>query len=87
MRPQLVDFMTPFSPTCVSAGEQHSLACNSEAAYAWGSNAMGQLGVSNPNLTEMALSPQKIPLPEGMQLRTIVAGAGTAAQSLLAIAC
>ena len=34
--------------------------------YSFGSNSHGQLGVSNPSLTECSLVPIKIPLPEGL---------------------
>ena len=75
MLPEMVSFDgNNFYPTCISAGEQHSMACNRDVAYSWGSNAMGQLGQGNPTTTEMMLTPQKIPLPEGMKLRMVVAG-------------
>ena len=74
MLPEQIQFDLPFHPTCISAGEQHSLACNRDHAYSWGSNSMGQLGLSNPSITDMMLVPQPIPLPEGMKLRTMVAG-------------
>ena len=71
MLPELVPIDTNFYATCISAGEQHSIVCNRDVAYSWGSNAMGQLGQGNPNTTEMMLNPQKIPLPEGMKLRMV----------------
>lgn len=75
MTPSLVQFPgQPFHPLSVSAGEQHSLAANGDVAFAWGNNSMGQLGVGSPSTTEMALTPQRIPLPEGMTLRALVAG-------------
>jgi alpha-tubulin suppressor-like RCC1 family protein len=78
--PSLVQFSTaggtgqPFHPTMICAGEQHSVAAGREGCYAWGSNDMGQLGCSNPSQMEFALTPQRVPLPEGMVLRKIVAG-------------
>lgn len=64
----------PFSVVDVSAGAQHSLAAGVKGAFAWGSNSMGQLGVGSPTNTEMALSPIRIPLPEGMEVRQLAAG-------------
>ena len=72
--PTVVKFATPFHPLHISAGEQHSLASGREGCYSWGSNSMGQLGIGNPNVTEFALIPTKIPLPEGMLLTKIAAG-------------
>ena len=64
----------PFFAVDVSAGEQHSLAAGLVGAYSWGSNSMGQLGVGSPSNTEMALSPIRIPLPEGMEVKQLAAG-------------
>jgi len=72
--PTMVKFATPFHPLHISAGEQHSLASGKEGCYSWGSNTMGQLGIGNPSITEFALTPTKIPLPEGMVLAKIAAG-------------
>lgn len=72
--PQQVPFPAPFHPTQVSAGEQHSIASGHDGCYSWGSNDMGQLGVNNPSQLEFATTPQKVPLPEGMAVRKIVAG-------------
>ncbi len=72
--PTMVKFATPFHPLHISAGEQHSLASGKEGCYSWGSNTMGQLGIGNPSITEFALTPTKIPLPEGMMLAKIAAG-------------
>lgn len=72
--PTKVEFEIPFCATEISAGEQHSLASGREGAYAWGSNSMGQLGVGSPTTTEMALSPMRIPLPEGMDVKQLAAG-------------
>ena len=77
--PTRVDFplSNPEHPFCaleISAGEQHSLAAGREGAYSWGSNSMGQLGAGSPSTCEMALSPLRIPLPEGMEVRQLAAG-------------
>jgi len=72
--PMQVLFQTPFHPTQVSAGEQHSVALGKEGCYSWGSNDRGQLGVGSPRDVPFAVLPQKIPLPEGMALRRLVAG-------------
>lgn len=73
--PTMVEFPEPFHALDISAGEQHSLASSGrQGAYAWGSNTMGQLGVCNPATTEMALTPTKIPIPEGMLIKRIAAG-------------
>ena len=64
-----------FTPTDVSAGEQHSLVSGKcGGAFAFGSNEYGQCGLGAPGTTEMALSPTTIPLPEGVHVRAIVAG-------------
>jgi alpha-tubulin suppressor-like RCC1 family protein len=74
LTPTLVQFPGPFHPTQVSAGEQHSVALGHEGCYAWGSNDMGQLGIGSPSQYEVALTPQKVQLPEGMVARRISAG-------------
>jgi hypothetical protein len=50
------------------------LASGNEGCYSWGNNCYGQLGVSNPLLTEFSLVPLRIPLPEGMIVKTLAAG-------------
>ena len=74
--PTMVEFPTSFHALTISAGEQHTVAAGASEAYSWGSNSFGQLGVGNPQNRDMQciLSPVKIPLPEGMTLRTVVAG-------------
>mmetsp|Transcript_215 Transcript_215/g.293 ORF Transcript_215/g.293 Transcript_215/m.293 type:complete len:703 (+) Transcript_215:62-2170(+) len=72
--PLQVPLPPDFSGTAISAGEQHSLCAGRGGCYSWGSNSNGQLGVSSPQLTEFALLPMKIPLPEGMTVKAICAG-------------
>jgi len=72
--PVQVQFPVPFHPTQISAGEQHSVAVGREGCYAWGSNDHGQLGTGNPAQLEFSLLPMKIALPEGMEVRKLVAG-------------
>lgn len=72
--PIQVLFTTPFHPTNISAGEQHSLAIGKEGCYSWGSNDHGQLGIGSPKDIPFSVVPQKIQIPEGMTLKRIAAG-------------
>ncbi len=72
--PVQINFPEPFHPVDISAGEQHSIVCGRQGSYAWGSNSFGQCGAGNPNLTPMCLSPNKIPIPEGIRVLKVAAG-------------
>eukprot|EP01038_Epipyxis_sp_PR26KG_P011158 gene11158-14972_t len=74
MTPSLVQYPNIFNATDIVAGEQHSLVAGMEGSYSWGSNSLGQLGVSNPHHTEYSCIPIQIPLPEGMRVKKFGAG-------------
>lgn len=74
MTPCEVSFQEPFHAIDISAGDMHSLALSVSSCYSWGCNEFGQLGIGSPVTTPMALSPQLIPLPEGMEVMRIRAG-------------
>jgi alpha-tubulin suppressor-like RCC1 family protein len=59
---------TPITVTSISAGRDHSVAITSDGLYAWGSNAAGKLGLSDPYLS----TPGKVPGEGG----AIMAAAG-----------
>lgn len=75
MEPTLIEFPTPFQPSDVSCGDQHTLCLGLNGnCYSWGSNSMGQLGVGNPQSTEQCMTPVKVQMPEGMIIVKISAG-------------
>ena len=67
------------SYTAIAAGTAHSLAiATTGAAYAWGSNASGQLGdgvLGEQNLRPDSFVPTQVSMPAGITITQIAAGA------------
>jgi alpha-tubulin suppressor-like RCC1 family protein len=74
--PTEVAFPEPFHAIDISAGEQHTLATSGRdnGCYAWGNNSFGQCAAGSPSSAEFSLTPNRVPIPEGIRVMSVTAG-------------